>query len=195
MTLLEVLVATGILAVISTMAFISIDNMVRSKATLSEHTKQLNQTNLAYYLLQNDLQFAVSSQQLSLQAAEFKGTAQSFSLLKFKDQIATSPRIEQTHSGVSQPIQRVRWYLRDQYLFRAVQPAHASHQIGHWQERQVLAIESFNCSYRNVVGVDLNSWPNTANENSQLPQSIQCLIVSSDGLETELQVSPWQSIW
>ncbi len=195
MTLLEVLVATGILAVISVMAFISIDNMARSKSILNEHTQQLNQTNLAYYLLQNDLQFAVSSQQLNLQNPEFIGGSQNLSLLKFKDQIANSSRIEKFQSSVVQPIQRIRWYVRDQHLVRAVQPAHATVGAGNWQERKLLPIQSFSCSYRNLVGMDLNEWPNSQSENSTLPETIQCVIVSAAGLETDLQVAPWQSIW
>lgn len=195
MTLLEVLVATGILAIMSAMAFISIDNMVRSKTTLKEHTKQLNQTNLAFYLLQNDLQFAVSSQQLNLLKPEFVGAAQSFSLLKYKDQMATSSRIEQAQPTVVQPIQKIRWYVRDNHLVRAIQPAHASQGFGQWQERKLLLIKSFSCSYRNLVGLDLSHWPNNQSENNKLPRTIQCLVVSATGLETELQVTPWQSIW
>jgi len=195
MTLLEVLVATGILAIISVMAFVSIDNMVRAKTILNEHTRQLNQSNLAFYLLQNDLQFAVSSQQLNLQQAEFSGNSQSFSLIKFQDQIATSSRIEQAHSTTVHPLQRVRWFLRDNHLYRAVQAAHATQNLGQWQERKLLKVKSFNCNYKDLVGSDLNQWPNDQTQNSQLPKSIQCLIVSAAGLETNLLVTPWQSLW
>jgi type II secretion system protein J len=196
MTLLELLVATGILAVISTMAFMSIDNLIRSKAILDEHSNQLNQTNLAYYLMQNDLQFAVSNQQLNLQIPEFTGATQNFSLLKFTDQVARSSRIETTpQSRRQQPLQRIRWYVRDEYLVRSVQPAHSNQGQTNWQEMKLLPINSLNCRYKNQVGIETSSWPNSTAENSALPQSIQCSITSAEGLQTDLQVTPWKSIW
>ncbi len=195
MTLLEVLVATGILAVISSLAFISIDNMVRSKSLLSEHTDQLNQHNLAFFLLQNDLQFAVSSQQLNVSKPEFVGSSQSFSLLKFQDKQASSSRIDQAQSNLIQPVQRIRWYVKNKFLVRAVQASYVPQSQLNWQERNMMAVQSFSCSYRNQVGIDSSSWPNTQTDNSQLPQTTQCLIVTEDGSESTLQITPWQVLW
>ncbi len=195
MTLLEVLIATGILTVISAMAFLSIDNMVRSKTILNQQTEQLNQTNLAFYLLQNDLQFAISSQQLGVAEAEFVGGIQSFTLTRFKRQIATSPRVEDHNAAINQPLQKVRWYIRDQQLERAVLPAHSTGYGENWQTRTLLPIESFNCSYQNAAGVSSNQWPNEGGENGMLPNSIQCLVVTESGQANEFNVVPWEKIW
>ncbi len=195
MTLLEVLIATAILTIISAMAFLSIDNMVKAKITLNEHTEQLNQANLAFYWLQNDLQFAVSSEQYGLTEAEFIGNMQSFTLTRFKGQTATSTRISNNQTSIDQPLQKVSWYVRDQQLVRAVLPAHSAGYGENGQARALLPIESFACSYQNAAGIRSNQWPNERRENGQLPYRIQCLVVTKSGQSNEFNIIPWQKIW
>lgn len=195
MTLLEVLIATAILTIISALAFLSIDNMVKAKTTLNEHTEQLNLANLTYFLLQNDLQFAVSSQQSGIAEAEFVGNAQDFTLIRFKGQTATSSRISQSNKQLNQPLQKVRWYINDQHLTRAVMSAHEVGYGQSWQQRQLLKVKTFSCAYQNAAGNFDNQWPKQAHETALLPKSIQCLITTADDGVTEFNVTPWQQIW
>lgn len=195
MTLLEVLIATSILAVISAMAFLSIDNMVKAKTTLNANTEQLNQINLALYLIQNDLQFAFSSQQNNLTEAEFTGDGRSFTLLQHKGQTVTSLRIEQSRDSANQPLQKVRWYVNNQQLIRAVLPAHNVGYGSGWQQRPLLAVSEFNCVYINDAGSRSGQWPNSSFENAVLPRSIQCLITTESDMEFEINITPWQKIW
>ena len=194
MTLLEVLIAVSILTVISALAFISIDNMVKAKSALNEHTEQLNQANLTYYLLQNDMQFAVSSQNSQLQEAEFVGNAQGFSLLQYKGQMVSSDRIEQARQLLNQPLQQVRWYIRNNQLWRSVTPSHHNGYSPNGQERPMLKVKTFSCSYTDDAGNNHSQWPNNEFENSRLPTIIRCLLETDRGLVSEFNLTPWQKI-
>jgi type II secretion system protein J len=196
MTLLEVLIATSILAVISALAFLSIDNMVKAKSTLNEHTEQLNRVNLALYLLQNDLQFAYSSQQNGLLEAEFTGNSQGFTLLQHKGQTVTSPRIERSPQSISQPLQKVRWHINSQQLVRSVLPAYSVNSgTSSWQPQPLLEVSRFSCAYINDAGNRSGQWPNSSFENALLPRSIQCLITTESDMDYEINITPWQKIW
>ncbi|MCB1582349.1 MAG: prepilin-type N-terminal cleavage/methylation domain-containing protein [Xanthomonadales bacterium] len=195
MTLLEVLIATAILTIISAMAFLSIDNMVKARATLNQHTRQLNENNLAFYLFQNDLQYAISSQQFNLPEAEFIGSAQGFTLIQFRSQTATSPRIQNNQQTITQPLQKIRWYVNNRQLTRTVQPLHSSGYGRREQSRSLLAVDTFSCNYLDVAGNSYNQWPNQSSENSTLPSKVQCLITTDNGLIHEFSIIPWQQIW
>ena len=194
MTLLEVLVATTILTILSALAFVSIDNMVNAKALIKIHTDQLNQDNLGFYQLQNDLQFAVSDRQQNLIASEFVGSTQGFSLLRYQSPTATSTRIEQSQVANFNSLKRVKWYLKGQHLIRASQSAYGVINGQNWQERSYLDVNSFHCQYSNEAGVKTGQWPNSPIENSRLPKMIECYLISTSGLETEFKVVPWQQI-
>jgi prepilin-type N-terminal cleavage/methylation domain-containing protein len=142
MTLLEVLVATTILTILSALAFVSIDNMVNAKALIKLHTDQLNQDTLGFYQIQNDLQFAVSDRQLNIINPEFIGSSQGFSLLRYQSPAATSSRIEQSQVTVFNSLKRVKWYLKGQHLIRASQSAYGIDNGVNWQERSYYIVNT-----------------------------------------------------
>lgn len=199
MTLLELLVATAILAIISGMAFMSLNNLASSKQTLDEINKNLNQENLTYYLLQNDLQMSIASQQFNtvLKQSEFIANSQSFTILKYKTPIAP---INQTgnqnrNNYHNNPLTRVRWYVRNKTLYRATQSAAAPLSNNNiWQERPMIEVDLFNCVYQNLTGQSQAVWPAEQRQFSQLPQMITCELQNNQGLNHMFKVVPWQQL-
>ena len=161
MTLLEVLVATGILAVVSSMAFLSLDNLVKSKHSLQQITKELNQFNLVQFQLQNDIQMAITTNQALavLPMPEFIGNRQDFTLLRYRNVKVPNQRAkllsERSGANVTaNPVLvRVRWFIRDDQWYRAVQNAASPLNSNQWQERPMLDLKSLSCSYQNSAGV------------------------------------------
>ncbi len=201
MTLLEVLVATAILVIISSMAFLSIDNLASAKQYLDEKNKSLNQENLAYYLFQNDLQMAIASEQLinNLPQGEFIANSQSITLLKYKSPTApvklSSNRMRNSKLNDSlSPLLRVRWYVRNNTWYRATQAGVASLTDNRWQERVMLEVTRFSCGYQNVTGQTQPIWPNEQRQFSQLPQQISCEVENTHGQISKFNVVPLQKI-
>lgn len=199
MTLLEVLVATGILAIISGMAFMSLNNLASSKQALDEKNATLNQENLTHYLLQNDLQMSISSQQLNngLKQGEFIANSQSIILLKFKT--ASAPVIQtgnqNRNRSLNNPVIRVKWYVRNNMLYRATQSAAAPlSNINIWQERPMIEVDRFNCVFQNVSGQSQAEWPLEQRQFSQLPQMINCEMQGKQGLNHIFEIVPWQQL-
>lgn len=203
MTLLEVLVATGILAIISSMAFLSLDNLVQSKQALDETNSKLNQFNLAQFQLQSDIQMAISSNQINANLAtpEFIGNSQSITLIRYQTALVPNQRAERSNTQSaktnlnSQHLIRVKWYLLNNKLVRATQSAAIplnSINNNQWQVRDMFDLNLMNCSYQNSAG-QLNSvWPNTNAQNTQLPEMVNCQIQASTGEESILKLVPWQ---
>ncbi len=199
MTLLEVLVATGILAVISALAFVSINNLAEAKRALHEKVEALNQTNLTFYTLLNDLQLAVSSNQTFNQdaVAEFMANSQSITLLRFAN--ATAPLSRQVpRSNVAKPARqgliRVKWYVRNNQWFRATQPAAAPLSSNQWQTQMMHDLDFLNCQFQNKAGVMQAVWPNNVTENAYLPDIIRCEIQTEENQNTVLNIVPWQHL-
>ncbi len=204
MTLLEVLVATSILAVIASLAFVSLDNLAGSKQTLDAKTKQLNQANLAQYILQTDLQMAVGSVAPlpSNTPNEFVGSSQGFSLVRYRNALVQSGRSSKRQTSQytrgsqlqDQPMIRVRWYMRNNQWFRATQSAFSPVNSNQWSERPMMTLKSLNCSYQNVAGLIQPSWPNSPIEQGKLPELISCQIHSDEDLKSVIKVVPWQKM-
>ncbi len=200
MTLLEVLVATGILVVISSMAFLSLDTFIKSKQTLQQTTDELNQFNLAQFQLQNDIQMAITTNQAVAisPSPEFIANSQSFTLLRFRS--ATVPNQRSRQDGNQQARQllaqqnliRVRWYVRDNQWYRASQSAAIPLSSNQWQSRPMLALKSLNCSYQNSVGQMQSVWPNSQTQNAQLPEMVNCQVQLTDDRSSVLKLVPWQ---
>jgi type II secretion system protein J len=200
MTLLEVLVATGILAVISSMAFVSLDTLIKSKQSLQAASSELNQFNLAQFQLQNDIQMAVASNHPSptLVAPEFIADSQTFTLLRYRKAIVPNQRAKRSnnqssgHSVNNQNLIRVRWYVRNQQWVRATQAAASPLNSNQWQERPMLALKSLSCNYQNIAGTAQSNWPDNQIQNSQLPEMITCQVQLENDQESILKLVPWQ---
>jgi prepilin-type N-terminal cleavage/methylation domain-containing protein len=195
MTLIELLIATGILAVLAGLAFLSLDNLIRAKATLDEHTAELNAQNRALYLLNQDLQLAVSSEQTGALKAEFSGEPQSLSFNRFRSAQATSTHFRQSASEPSQPLLTVHWQFRNGVLYRSTAPAHHSQSAAAGVGQAMLELQRFYCEYRNDAGLSVNRWPDSPSRNSRLPRGISCQLVAMDGSRTDFNLTPWQSLW
>ncbi len=204
MTLLEVLVATSILAVIASLAFVSLDNLVRSKQTLDEKTQTLNQANLAQFMLQTDLQMAIAGN-LPLRTTanpDFVGSSQGFTLVRYRNATVPSGRGKNgsTNAGnrtaqpFNQPLIRVRWYMRNNQWFRATQNAFSPANSNQWVERPMMTLASLNCNYQSVSGVVQPNWPNSQLDQGQLPEIISCQLQDDGGQSSLIKIVPWQKM-
>ncbi|GJM05903.1 MAG: hypothetical protein DHS20C09_18990 [marine bacterium B5-7] len=195
MTLLEVLVATAILAIISGLAFLSLDNLVKSKASLDAKTEELNQLNLAQFMFQNDLQMAISSQQTQVisEQQDFIGNSQIMTFLRYNNPQVANGRETRLSNALPKPMIRVKWMIRNQQWVRATQNALSPLNSNQWQEQVMLELDSLNCSYQSRSGLMQTTWPNTRFENSQLPESIHCQIQSKNEQRSVLKIVPWQN--
>ncbi len=196
MTLLEVLIATAILAIISAMAFLSLDNMAKSKQSLDDKTLELNQFNLAQYMFQNDLQMAISSEIIlgSTEKIDFIGNSQSMNFWRFQKDQVTSGRETRARQDLPQPMIRVKWYIRNQQWFRATQSALSPLNSNQWLEQPMLELASMNCSYQSRSGILQSTWPNSRLENSQLPELINCQLQNKHNQRSVLKIIPWQNV-
>lgn len=198
MTLLELLVASAVMAVVAGLAFLSLDNLASAKQTLDQHNRVLNQQNLALYWLQNDLQLANTNLTPgnASDQAEFTGDSQGFSLLRF--QSPTVPSGRETRGADQQAdahgLVRVRWYVRNNHWYRATQSAFAPLSSSQWLERSMMPLQSVSCQYRNQAGLMQSIWPQEANQRQQLPQRIICSLTQEAGQRTVLDVVPWQHV-
>ncbi|MFC3194375.1 type II secretion system protein J [Marinicella sediminis] len=195
MTLIELLIATGILAVLAGLAFISLDNLIRSKQTIDQHSKQLNQYRRVLYMLQDDLQLAVTSQQSATSQAEFLGEPQRITLNKYQVPQATSIHAEQALGQFRQQLRTINWQFINGALYRTDSPAHSAAQVNAFDGQKMLELNRFYCEYNNDVGLGVSRWPASPAQNSRLPGTVICQLEFKDGTSTELLVTPWQSIW
>jgi len=199
-TLLEVLVATSILAVISSMAFLSLDTLVKSKQSLQQVTAELNQFNLVQFQLQNDIQMAISTNQAlsTIPEPEFIANSQSFTLLRYRKATVPNQRNRMSNNQptglnlTDQRLIRVRWYVRNNQWIRASQSAASPLRSNQWLERPMLELNSLNCSYQNSSGLMQSIWPNSQTQNAQLPDIVNCQVQLANDRESILKLVPWQ---
>ena len=195
MTLLEVLVATGILALISGLAFVSLDNLIRSKQSLQEANEAINQFNLTIFQLQSDVKLAVAHESplVSSPWPEFSGDSQSISLHRFASaSVPVTRSRQQANNQSSQPLQRIRWAVRNGQLIRSSQPAAAPQNSNQWVERPMLAVKTFHCSYHGLTGQNQPRWPATESQNNQLPEWLGCELTTADDQRSVLHLTPMQ---
>lgn len=194
MTLIELLIATGILAILAGLAFISLDNLIRAKQTIDQQVTAQNQFNRVIYQLQDDLQLAVSSQQAGALTTEFSGESQRIQLQRFQ-----APQVSSRHFQVTnephQPMRQVTWQWINGVLYRSQAPALNAGTARVTDGQAMLRLNRFYCEYRNQAGLSVSRWPATAAQNPRLPQAILCQLESTDGGLTELHITPWQNIW
>jgi prepilin-type N-terminal cleavage/methylation domain-containing protein len=198
MTLLELLVAAAVMAVLAGLAFMGLDNMATAKRVIDEQNRTLNQQNLALFWLQSDLQLATvhPNPLITPAQAEFSGDSQGFSLLRFQSPTVSSGRNDrrQVASNDAHGLVRVRWYVRNNQWYRATQSAFAPPNSNQWLERPMLALRTVNCQYLNLTGQLQPVWPQGANQGSQLPQRISCGLTDDAGQNSVLNVVPWQHL-
>jgi|GEM_PF-1247450 len=200
MTLLEVLVATAILAVISSMAFLGLDTLVQSKQSLQQKTKELNQFNLVQFQLQNDIQMAITAHQAiaTLPTPEFIANSQSITLLRYPNATVAVPRNkasnnrDNTRNNASSSLIRVRWDVRNGQWFRSSQSAASPVNSNQWQEQPMLDLKSLNCNYLNNAQTVQSIWPNNQTQNGQLPEMINCQVTLANDQVSVLKLVPWQ---
>ncbi len=197
MTLLELLVATAILSIISVMAFLSLNSLTTAKAGMEAATLRINENRLALTLFSQDIKMAVSSRSRNLdnRDAEFVGEPNLVRLQRFNPAQAVPTRFSRQQNNPDQDIVlEVRWMVRNKQWYRATRSALSS-EYAPWQERLMMPLEQMRCQYRNQGGQLLNRWPADNYQAVEVPQAVHCRLWSIDKRQSELIMTPWQNLW
>lgn len=197
MTLLELLVATAILSIISAMAFLALNSLATAKAGMEDATLRINQNRLALTLFSQDIKMAISSRSRTLATgdSEFIGEPNLVRLQRFNPAQAVPTRFSGQQNNPNQDIVlEVRWMVRNNNWYRATRSALSS-EYAPWQERLMMPLEQMRCQYRKLGGQLLNRWPAEAYEMVEVPQAVQCRLWSVEKRQTELLLTPWQNLW
>lgn len=196
MTLLELLVATAILSIISVMAFLSLNSLTTAKAGMEAATLRINENRLALTLFSQDIKMAISSRSRTQGGggAEFIGEPSLLRLQRFNPAQAVPTRFSRQQNNPDQDIVlEVRWMLRNNNWYRATRSA-LSNEYAPWQERLMMPLEQMRCQYRNQGGQLLNRWPADDYQAVEIPQAVQCRLWSVEKRQTDLLLTPWQNL-
>lgn len=197
MTLLELLVAVSLLAVIAVMAYASLFTLTASKRQMDDTVSQINQDNAALGLFNQDIKMAIGHQsvQHSHELLPFTGDSQSLRLQRYNPFQAV-PRHGLVNQLKQQPaaVLSVRWFVRDQTWYRATRAATSS-SYAPWQEQAMMPLQQIRCQYQSLNGQLLDRWPPAQGPVTALPNAVHCRLMSQHNRESDLIITPWQQIW
>lgn len=188
MTLFEVLIAVAILAVLATIGFIGIDAMLKAQQRIDEKNRQLNRQNIALFMLQNDIFFAISSNNVKSgqKTADFSGSTTQFTLTRLAQ--IQLPEALQNPNQLGDVL-KVRWSFYDGFLYREQLSAVQRSSVDRWQKQQMMPLQSWQCRYQNSSGSMLHNWPNNDLEKALLPEQISCKFRLSDEREGTIRLT------
>jgi len=154
-TLLEVLVAVALVAVVSTLAFMGLDALVRARAQTDAFAQRWQQGNRAWQLMRQDIGFAIPRPLKDSQGAVFPaflGKAQQFELTRYN-----APGWPVEASG---PITSVRWYQRQDRLWRSLRDlAETRHDTARAQVMMAGKGQRHYFEYLDAAGRWHRQWP------------------------------------
>lgn len=193
MTLLEILLATALISIVATMAFVGLNSLIEARLATDEKSDKINRLNLTLQMMHTDVQYAMTSlldgqARAQLTTAEFIGENNGFTLQRY------NRKLLQNNETVSNgDVIQVKWHLRGKKLFRSTQSALTPAYRYQWQDREMIELERFSCSYTGQNGLSVFSWPQTILDRSQLPASIKCQLQTAKQQTTELLLTPMQN--
>ncbi len=154
-TLLEVLVAVALVVVVSTLAFMGLDALVRARAQTDAFAHAWQQENRAWHLLRQDISYAIPRPLKNAQGTvqpPFVGQADGFRLTRYS--APGWPR------EAAQPINAVRWFQRNGQLIRSLKPqADARAETGQVQVMLSATDQRHHFEYLDAVGRWHRQWP------------------------------------
>ncbi len=178
MTLLELMLAVGITAVIALMAYTALGSITQAKSHIDAVDAQQRALDLVMLRLQQDIQLTYLDANPTV--ATLTGQAGSVHILRLAD----------AHGfGLPSQVQWVRWQVRDGVLVRAMRNALSPGRADQWLEQPLLPVAAFSCRYLGGSGVEQLSWP-AADAGNALPVNVRCMLRLPDGLRTQLTAAP-----
>ncbi len=156
-TLLEVLVAVALVAVVSTLAFLGLNALVQARAQTDIFARQWQQENRAWQWMRQDISQALPRPTRDENGAgqpAFIGRPGDFQLIRLRP----FSWDEGTHPPVS-PLQKVRWYWHDKRLWRASKSP-PELRAPQWQLQSVMTMANAPVfEYRDSRGRWHRQWP------------------------------------
>ncbi|VAX11513.1 hypothetical protein MNBD_GAMMA25-1014 [hydrothermal vent metagenome] len=200
-TLLELLVAMSIFALLSIMAYAGLDTVLDTRRILEQNMDRLSEIQKSVLFISRDLR-QIADRGIRDQYGDYKPALSASSL----NVGLNTPIIEFTHSGYSNPLgakrshlQRIAYHLKDQVLYRdSWQVLDRAQDSPPYQARLCGNIESIGFRYMDDKGEWHSQWP-PVNNTASTPPAGQAGSVSSSSLlpravEFSLKLSDWGTI-
>jgi len=179
MTLLEVLLAVSLMAVIASMAFVGLNALIEARASTQEKNAQLNQLNLSLQLLTQDVQML---HQAYTTVPVLQGDGQRLIIERLQySQV----------SGLPSAVQRIKWEWRNNRLLRSTQDVLQPNYLNRWNDRLMLELPFFSCQYEDSNGISNGSWPLASEIAGGIPTAVVCRFGLEDGRAYEHNITPY----
>ncbi|MCF6288808.1 MAG: type II secretion system minor pseudopilin GspJ [Proteobacteria bacterium] len=183
MTLLEVLIAMTLMVIISAISYASLNALIDAKIHTDKVADNLRLELLVSQQLNKDVA-ALIERTIKGQYGDIKpAVIGNFSSIEFSRNGHANPL---KHNRAN--LQRVKWYVRDNKLYRSTIDYLDAGSFPKWQVREYLEnISELNINFINTVGVESRQWPIA---NSVLPlKAIQFTLVYRDNTSLKFFMS------
>ncbi len=192
MTLLELLIATVILAIMAGMGLFGIQSLISAEQRVTERQALWRSESMSLIQLTQDVQYAVTARGNDAgQNNVFTGTAQDFQLVRFRQSMV--PGLSQVNKALSDVVQ-VSWYWRNGQLYRAQRPWLQNQDAQAWIEQPMGAVRQWRCEYQSLTGDWVPRWPQNDSSSQSLPKQLKCQVTMSGNRVSEWVLVPWQQI-
>lgn len=184
MTLLEVLVATTLMAIISVISYTGLNSLIDSKIHTDKAAETLNREILVSRQLHKDIKSIINRDIKKATGDRYPAVLGSYYSMEFSLNSHSNPLNQQRSE-----LHRVRWELANGQLIRRTIDYLESGSQPRWQDRVYLTqINDFTISYINNAGQKLRKWP----ENNQfpIPKFIQINLTLKDNTSLFFNLTP-----
>ncbi len=189
MTLLELLIATAVMAIMAGMGYMAVYTLIEAADRIDEKERSLRQENIMMTQISRDVSLAISNQQGASLGQDFQGDGLRFELTRYEQTI--TPNWEQAEQTLGDVIQ-VAWYARGGTLYRAQRPVVQKHNNQAWQTQAMLDIKYWHCEYLDYAGQWMPTWP-ISGQIGQIPKQIKCRVTAVDERVSQWLLTPWQA--
>lgn len=188
MTLLELLLATAILAIMAGMGLFGIQTLMRAEQGVQAKEAQWRTHNMTLVQMTQDVQFALSLPVTSQRQA-FSGDALGFSLLKHQSHIL--PDDGQAKLGLAE-MQSVQWRMINGQLTRGQSPWLQFREQN--RPQPYLPLKQMRCEYLDISSQWQPRWPISGGQSTaSLPKQVKCRLTFDDERISDWVLIPWLS--
>ncbi len=184
MTLLEVMVATSLMVIISVISYMGLNGLIDSKIHTDNVAEVINREILTSRQLHKDIKSIINRDITSITNEPIDAVVGSYYSIEFSINGHSNP-LKQHRSE----LQRVRWQYADGELIRRSLDFLESGSQPRWKDRVYLTnLKEFNITYINNSGQKVSKWPD--NPIDAIPRIILLNIVFKDNTSLHYHLSP-----
>jgi type II secretion system protein J len=184
MTLLEVLVATSLMVIISVISYTGLNGLIDSKIHTDKVAERLNQEIITSRQLHKDIKSIIDRDIKTASGDTLNAVLGSYYSIEFSINGHDNP-LKQHRSE----LQRVRWQYGNGELIRGSLDYLELGSQPRWKDRVYLSnLKDFNLTYLNNAGQKIRKWPE--NSINTIPRIIQINIVLQDNSSLHLHLNP-----